>query len=469
MIKRNCAKCGHSIPKNASFCPSCGSDLTVEGSIVETTLKQRLSQKRPAFLAKEKMPAWKKRIIALLITVVVLIIAAHSTIRAALSPERQVTKLIHAYTNINTEKFYDMLVMPKKVTYDEKTYMKFLFNVDREMEGKFSEKLEKVAQEVVDTGEKKIFSVPATDFNDAMAVFEVRPAKKWGFYNTVKFAPITYDTAIVTDMQGVKLDLLDKEYIFRGHDIELGKFLPGDYPYTVFVTNKWISRDYPQTLRVPNSVKGAKLDFMSWNQVARLKTNVPDSKLFINDEPTEKTVAEVKELGPIVKNTVRVYAEYNNDKGQKVRTATKYLKPGEVVDLSFPTVGKDNTTKSSGKISRSSAESFVKRYRRVYERALNTNTIKPIETYLVEGSAYAEKMNAYFAVPRPIEQFKYNFIGITNQNTVIEADKAFVTTVEEYYYTGADDQSVLNTVTKTYELHLDVTNNYVVYNVVESR
>ena len=110
----------------------------------------------------------------------------------------------------------------------------------------------------------------------------------------------------------------------------------------------------------------------------------------------------------------------------------------------------------------------MKRYRRVYERALNTNTIKPIETYLVEGSAYEQKMQAYFAVPRAIEQFKYNFISSTNQNTVIDVDKAFVTTVEEYYYTDADDQSVLKTVTRTYELHLDVTNNYVVYNVTEN-
>ncbi|HJH11216.1 MAG TPA: hypothetical protein K8V30_05895 [Metalysinibacillus jejuensis] len=468
MIQRNCAQCGASVPKKASFCPTCGNDLTIEGAVITTTLKERLANKRPAFLAKEKMPVWKKRLLVAVIVVFVLLIAMHSTIRASLTPERQVTKLIHAYTNINTDKFFDMLVLDKDVTYDKKTYMKFLFNVDREMDGQFEKKLVAVAQEVVDTNTPKMFNVPATDFNDAMAVFEVRPLKKWGFYKTVTFAPVTYDTKIVTDMQGVKLDLLDNEYIFRGHDIELGKFLPGDYPYTVFVTNKWISRDYPKTLRVPNSVQGAKLDFMSWNQVARLKSNVPDSMLFINDEPTDKTVAEVRELGPIVKNTVRVYAEYTNDKGQKVRTATKYLKPGEVADLTFPTVGKDNTTKSSGKISKSSAESFVKRYRRVYERALNTNTIKPIETYLVEGSAYEQKMQAYFAVPRAIEQFKYNFISSTNQNTVIDVDKAFVTTVEEYYYTDADDQSVLKTVTRTYELHLDVTNNYVVYNVTEN-
>ena len=463
-MKHSCAKCGQALPKNASFCPTCGADLTQEGAIIKTTLKDRLAQKNATQSDGDGLQRWQKITLLVVIIAGVISYSSYAVIYASFKPSRQVTNLIHAYTNINTEAFYSMIELDDDIVYDSKTYMKFLFHVDKGMDGKFASALTKVGDEVYETGKAKIFSVPETEYNDAMEVFEVRPAKKFGFYKTIKFAPIAYDTTIVTDMQGLKLDILDKEYIFRGRDIPLGKFLPGDYLYTVFVTNKWIARDYPGMLRVPNSISETKLDFMSWNQAARLTSNVPNSELFINDEPTEKTVEELNELGPIVKNSIHVHAEYDNENGKRLRTATKYLKPGEEVYLYFPTAtGSKEPTQSI--LTKSGTENFVKRYRTAYERALNTNTITPLLPFIIPGSAYEKELRTYFSTERDTAQFKYTFIETTRQNTLLDEHKAKVTTVEEYYFTDADGKSDLHDVKRAYEIHIDTDHSYKIYDV----
>lgn len=475
--KRYCANCNAPAPKGASFCASCGNSLTAPNAIIERNpLKEKLA-KRPDFKFKGPLSLVAKILITVVIVIIIAALATHFTIKSYVSPENRVTELAHALTNIDTEEFFDMLEIPKNVRYDEKTYMKFLHRVASAIEDDNDEdddddddidlraELTEVAKDVYRTGVAQSFYLPETSFNERIELLRVAPDKKYN-YNTVKFIPITYKAILETDMRGITIKLLGETYTLNARDIELGQFLPGDYEYDITLHDEYIEGDYWKVFRVPNSIAGAKLDYMAWHQAARITSNFPNSELYIDDETTGKTVKEFGSLGPILKNTLKVFAERENDKGELVKTPVKYLRAGEEAQLTFPdTNEKDSPFASSGKLSRGGAESFIKRYRRVYERALNTNNFDAVASYLLPNSPAEKELQSYFATPRDISKFKYSFIETTSQHSEIKGDSAFVTMYEEFYYTDANDVSTLTKQKRLYELRMDDTNNYSIYSI----
>lgn len=148
-----------------------------------------------------------------------------------------------------------------------------------------------------------------------------------------------------------------------------------------------------------------------------------DAILFVNGESTEKTLNEIREIGPLPENqSVELYAEKTLEDGSVIqsnvltiddlRWNTFVFTFEEVIENK--TEQKDDEEASAMATSTSEASEHVLSFRTAYETALNTRDFSKIATYLEKGSDAYVELEEYIGDSKD-EGFHYDFTS----NTVI--------------------------------------------------
>ena len=465
MDRKFCTNCGHQLDQDAVFCPECGTSLETAAAAESTTTSIPVRPSTPKVAAKPAQPKKpmslvKKATIIGSLVVAVALLGTHLTLKSITGPEKKIEAFYNALINEDEDKFFSELNLPKDVTYESKSYLAFIKDQNMPM---FLNELQENASSVAKDGLTRIVE---HEYGDEL--FRLKQKKTLGIYKSIIIEPITTLVKIETDLTEGKLVVADKEFSFEGKDMNLGKFLPGPFKAVVESKNAYIPNKNEWIIYISTDERERVHIFLKEDHMIELEGEFGDSIVYIDGVSTEKTIDEIKEIGPIFDNReVHFYASKKTVAGEWAESYSDSAYPGGYVYLSFPYpddfIEKTPEQIAEENFDRDDLTYFIQSFRSSYEYALNYQDFSYINYYLMDGSPVYDELSKYI---NELEDADYYYEFTQDQVTDISLspEEAIISTNEKFIFTNHEGEVTHYDRNKEYTVKLDG-NEYKIYSI----
>lgn len=452
-MNRFCSECGQKIGTEQVFCPECGA----QQQIIEPVKSEVHPQLTATTSPRRQMSFKKKLSLTLIALLAVALIGGHHIIKANTSPQEKLDDFLQALYSGEPSSVLDRIIVAENVGKDEAAYQEYLVSQDLE---NFKSRLYEAAGGVVEDGITRIVF-----HEDGTELFRIMESKFIGMYPGIQIEAIPLDVTLLSDFEGGTFKLGDKPVVTENGDVELGSFLPGNYTCPVSMENGTIEKSVNLDCRIWGS-EDVVLDVSIKDMSVEIWTNHEDSIVFINGESTGKSVEEMNLIGLLNNgDTVDIYVERTNDKGEPERSEEVTASAGSFIELpvftsdssGYVNAGKedseeDEETETVSLLNEETLGTFISDFRSAYESSLNNKDFSYIDAYLKEGSI-ARKELVEFIGDIGDDYYFYEFLVDEVTDFKILEDKAYVTTFEEFDFTNHLDVVTNYTRSKKYEIH----------------
>lgn len=459
----NCINCGEKRKGDERFCTSCGKPFALE-TVSETNQSKPTTAKAPKKISSKQ----KKRRIALLLSVGILIvglIGTHLFLQSKYEVSNTLTEMNQSYVSGEKAKFLSYFEMPEGTVGHAEGFYSFIEEegwegIRNQMKSQ-SDRLEEegLTDIVLDSQGNKLISV-------------TKEPIVFGLYQDIEFLIHPIAVEVELPLEGTSITLEDKTA--EGESAKIGDFLPGDYPWEAKVPSVYGEIGSKGTINVSGDGKNNytfRPDLKAG--MVKVSSDVPSAVLWVNGKSTEKKVEELDTVGPLpLDGTVELIAETANDKGEKLKSDKLKVSSKEVY-LKFAHVQEKVAAERNQKVEEqklqqlkedheSSVTAFIDEFRLSFESALNSADFSYIADYFPSGSKiqedYLADIDRHFAMDT---YYYYDFQSNTITDFKIVDENTFlVTTAEMFYFDSSEDRLKYNK-TKAYRVKYQNSQYYI--------
>ncbi|MFS0576586.1 hypothetical protein AB1K83_13190 [Sporosarcina sp. 179-K 3D1 HS] len=465
-----CTGCGTQLEDQQRFCVSCGAmnPTLIEPEVAEPVVDPKIAlpkttESAPLVRTKPqtKLTVLQKVLLSLVLFIAAAVIVGHLTIKSMTSPEKAILSLYNAILDENETAFFGNIIIPKDVNYDAHSYMAYIR--EQKMD-QFHEKLLENAEAVAKDGITRVVK-----HEDGSELFRLNEKKFLYFYPTVKVSAIGTDVKIETDLVNGRVHINGKDYELQRQDIELGSFLPGYYEVKAISNDPFFPNEATWTFNVKNLGETNALALRSSDHMIALDGDYPDSIVYVNGKSTEKTIEELKQIGPIFEDTdLKLTVQKETPTGETAVSFEEIVTGGHHLYFTYPGIYSFvvKTPEEIGEetFDRDKLKSFIIDFRNSYELALNRKKFSLVESYLAPGSV-AHKELKDFVADTGDDYYQYDFS--VNEVTGIKliGEEANVSTYEEFYFTNHLYDVIFYERDKQYDIHVDDNGDYKIHKI----
>lgn len=452
-----CTECGSSLHEDEQFCSACGTKYqasTQQAETVshsqpqpETAIPSRTIEKKPA----RKMALWQKVALSLTVILLAIGIGGHFVIKAMTVADKTVTPFFNALLDNDEKAVIGNLSMSSDVKYDATAYISYIKtqNMDR-----FLQKLKETANAVQNDGITRVIK-----HEDGSELMRMKSKKFLYAYQGVEIIPITTDVFVETDLQKGKLKFNEAEHAMNGENIKLDTFLPGEYVVEATTDNALIPHTGKWSVLVTTAEKTFAIPLMKKDVMVALDGDHTDSIVYINGKSTDKTVADLKLIGPLFGSTEAVLSiQKKTPTGEMAVSAEEAVTGGSEVYFTYPSkfnfVVKTSDQIAEENFNRDELRQFVVDFRDAYEKALNSKKYAIIEPFLATDSIAAKEIKD-FIKSIGTDYYDYNFTMNEVLSVQLTPDEATIKTYEEFYFTDHEYDTIFYQRDKQYAISVD--------------
>lgn len=435
-------ECGSNIKKEEQFCPSCG----VKYNEIEQKSEEHIYM-TPS-ISKRKITRGKKITLYVSIFLIIFVITCHLVIKSMVEPEKTILPIYNSLMNENEGSFFKHVAIADTVEYDGESYMSYIAAQDMEQ---LLASLKEASSEVLDDGLTRIIQ-----HENGSDLFRIIEKKFLLFYPRIEIQAIHTNVNLETDIKESTLTFNKMEYKLDGNPLQLGSYLPGTYVVRGTANNSVTPNSAEWKMDIITSEKINTLFLMNKDLMISLNGEQPDSIVYVNGVSTQKTIKELKQIGPIFGDTeLLLTAKKETPTGELAKSYEEAAVKGDSVHFTFPAeysfVIKSPEQLAEEEFNRDDLEEFFLGFRNFYEASLNNKDFTFVQQYLEpDTEAYIETEE--FIGDTGDEYYNYNFI--LNEVTSIElsVEEANVFTYEEFEFTNHLNEIILYEREKQYDI-----------------
>ena len=172
------------------------------------------------------------------------------------------------------------------------------------------------------------------ELDDIGDLLKVERVKFLGIYDKIKITSLAYTAKVDTDFPSGKLIIGDNEWKFNGEQIDLGRFLPGNY--TAILTNEEFENSSMEIeLMITSNTSDNVLTMEKNRFMVTLDEPNIDSLVLIDGKETGKKIAELQEIGPLFSDASIELMIVQEKDGERIQSEVVEAFPGEIVSFVF--------------------------------------------------------------------------------------------------------------------------------------
>lgn len=459
---KNCSNCG--VKKNSTdkFCLNCGFEH-------EDGYQPSISNQAGN---SNKVPRKKIAILISIIALLILLVSTHIFLEAKYDSSKLLSEMNQAYTQSEHSQFLSYFTFEDNVVSDPEGFYSFV-----EEEG-WKEIRDQVKSEVELLKNDGLSNIITDSAGNKFITVTQEPVL-FGLYSefSLLLHPVTVEATALLDETTIEVN--DK--IVTGNQdekIEIGKFIPGNYDWKATAASSYSPIEKTATAEI----RGDGSNLYELNPtleagMATITSDVSDAILWIDGKSTEKTVSEVKSLGPVPFNkTVEISAETKDENGIMVK-ADPIMVEGETTHIAFDFVQQNLAEEKSEKLAAKQLQKLldthemmlhdlISSFRYEFESALNYGEFSYISSFFPSASPiqaeYIAKMEEHY---NTIEYYNYDFISsVVTDIQAVNATTMLVDTAEIFLYTLEENDYRYH---KTKRYTVNVQNGYYITKIEE--
>ncbi len=460
-----CTECGSALSEKEHFCPSCGKKFDAPIQLAEVEADEAAEEVVPSRVVesapREKLSVWKKVVLSLVLVVIAAGVGGHFVIKSMTEGDKTVLPIYNALLNNDENGLFEKLTVAKDVNYDAKAYMSY---IKTQKMDRFLQKLKETASDTQQDGITRVIK-----HDDGSEILRVKEKKFLYFYPTIEIIPVTTEVVVETDLKQAKLLFHKKETKLNGEPINLGSFLPGNYMVEATSDNPIFPHTAKWPLSVTTAEKSNPISLMKKELMVELDGDHTDSLVYLNGKSTEKTIAELKQIGPIFGDTeVNVYVQKKTPTGEVAKSNEEVVYGGSDSYFTYPNefsfIVKTAEEIAEETFDRDELSQFVIDFREAYEKSLTSKKYAIIEPYLAPGSTAAKEIIDFIGSIGD-DYYEYNFTMNEVLGVKLTVEEASVKTYEEFYFTNHDYETIFYQRDKQYDIRIDEYGDYKVHKI----
>lgn len=457
-----CTECGAPSQKDEQFCLSCGAKLA-SPSTVETPPQVQVESTAVVTKAtpRKPLPMWKKLTYSIVLFLVAAGIGGHLYVKSITSPNKTIQPIYNALLSNDEKQFFDHIEVPKDVSYDPQAYMAYIKSQDM---NSFFNTLMANADDAYTDGIIRII-----EHEDGTELFRIKAAKFLYLYPTVEVLATSSEVLLETDLKSGTFSFNEKKYDLTGEPVKIGTFLPGDYVIHATLDDPFIPNSSKWPFTVDTAEKANVISLNSIDTMIKLDSEEMDSIVFINGVSTEKTVADLKSIGPVFGETeFELHIEKETPTGEVAKSNEVIGTSGSDVYFSYPAnysfVEKTTDEIAQEKFDESALSQFVLDFRDAYGESLMNKDFTAVRSYLAKDSTAYKELKDFIANIGD-DYYHYDFTLNEVTDTEVTPDEAFVSTYEEFIFTNHKNNVTHYERDKQYDIRLNDKDEFEIHKI----
>lgn len=388
-----CTNCGKATnDENELFCTNCGYVFKSEDQKEQKTLNSTEEISKQSVPNNQKMSKKKKFGLITILSLFILLLIGHFTIKTMISPEKMIKAMNDDFTAEKPKDFLKHFDYDQKINADAEGYYDY---IDDQNWSTIRDQLLTQTQTLEEGG----FVDPITDSNNNNMIKIVEKPFLAGLYKKLSFeiVPINLLVAIEFENNNDTVDDYSATFKKDNDSIDLitdewtsvGSYLPGSYEWDTEIQNQFGDLPFSGSMLLGENINDneEKLTLVLDAKFLTIETNNTDATLFINGKSTDTKIYDKNEIGPLeLDGSVTVQAKVT-DEGKEYKTkSVKATK--NIIQLNFDYIENQERQEELNELVSSneySLENLFLSYRQAHEDTLNSGSNSYIGDYIASS------------------------------------------------------------------------------------
>lgn len=393
-----CTNCGKATnDEKELFCTDCGQVFKNEEKSSPQKNQQTFNvaeeSSTPPNPPTQKMSKKKKYAFITILSLFLLLVIGHFTIKTMISPEKTIKAMNDDFTSNKPKDFLKHFNYDQKISADAEGYYDY---IDKQSWSTVRQSLLDQTQ----TLEKGGFVDPITDSDGNDMIRIVEKPLVGGLYNKVSFEIIPLDLLVAIEFDNNSSPAEDYSAVFK-HDkttkkltldewTSVGSYLPGSYDWTTEIQNQFGDLPFEGSMLLGENISEneEKMTLALDAEFLTIESNNTDAILFINGKSTDTKISDKNEIGPLkLDSSVTIQAKVTE--GGKEYKTKKVKAEKSVAQLNFDYIEdqeKQDALNDMVSVNEYSLENLFLSYRQAHEDTLNTGSNSYISGYIASST-----------------------------------------------------------------------------------
>lgn len=398
-----CTKCGQKSDDQSTFCVNCGAPFSESKAIpnepsepLHTTPVQSDIAQAPV-----KKPNRKQKIGAIIAALaILLLVVAHFILSDLYDPVKKVQAMNEAYNSKDKEALFQQFTMKSDTVASAEDFYALV------NEYGWTELRNQLMNEA-----EKVKAKQPTDiiYNKGEFISTNPKPQILGLYQDAEFRIIPTTVSIEAPYKNMNMTFGNQEVTSTEDEetIVLGDYLPGTYDWSYTYDEGLAPLSGSGTVDLDGQENNEQLVVPEWDfTTVTLDSDIKDAIVFINDQSTKKTVAELKELHPVqLDPSMKLHAVFTDTDG-KAQTSEKVAMDTTSIYLPFDYIEKQQALENHEQ----TVKNLFRSFRNDYADAIYYADFDYIERYFKDGTKIKQDYAKFVYDHRNIPGYDYDFL-----------------------------------------------------------
>lgn len=439
-----CTECGQKSDETSTFCENCGTPFGDEkNSSSSTATNLHSTSIQPVQLPAKKMSKKQKIGGTIAGLAILLLIVAHLVLSSVYDPVKKVQAMNEAYNSQDKPALLQQFALKKGAVASPENFYSIVNNYGwTDLRNQLM-----IEAEHVKTKQPTDLIYHHGEF------ISVNPKPKvFGLYQDAEFRIIPTEVSIEVPYKNIKLKF-DKQEVTSQQDDEIiviGDYLPGEYTWSYEYPDGPVPLSGSSTYDLNGHEESKQLITPDWNFTAiELSSDIEDAIVYINDQSTKKTIAELQKIHPVqLDPTLKIHAVFTDKEG-KAHTSETVAGDSTSIYLPFQYVEQQQELKNNEE----TVKNIYKNFRDDYANSIYYADFDYIQNYFKDGTKIKQDYAKFVYDHRNIPGYKYDFLlnDITAFKTISET-KFELHSLETFDFVSDKEQKVFYERKKKYTI-----------------